>query len=175
MRWPTAADCLIPLRADAIQQFSEISSCNLSHNISIISSLFRSTGSTCPALTVPSYPPSMQSRPAKTCSGWYSPLSSLPCPTLTLAPTRTAITWPMGQGYWGTTRWLGPGSSAPLGMQGADAREMNRWGGQEDHYGIFLFFVQGGIFLQNVFYNANVRVLFWKQSKILLFSLESIK
>lgn len=91
-------------------------------------SLSRNTGSTCPAPIVPSYLPSMQSQPAKTCSGWCSPQSSPPCPTLTPVPTHTAITWPMGQGCWGTTHWLGLGSSAPSGTPEADARGMNRWG-----------------------------------------------
>lgn len=110
--------------------------CIPSYNLSLIPSLSRSTGSTCPAPTVPSYPPSMQSRPAKTYSGWYSPPSSPPCPTLTPAPIRMAITWPTARGCWGTTRWLGPGSSAPSETPGADARGTNRWGTWNDSVGV---------------------------------------
>ena len=97
------------------------------HPVCLVPSRCRSTGLTCPAPTVPSYPPSMQSQPARTCSGWCSPPSSPPCPTLTPAPTRTAITWPTGRGCWGTTRWLGPGSSAPSGTPEAGVSGTNRW------------------------------------------------
>lgn len=98
--------------------------------------LCRSTGLTCPAPTVPLYPPSMQSPPARTYSGWCSPLSSPPCPTLTRAPTHMAITWPMAQGCWDTTRWPGPGLSAPSETPGAGAKGTNRWGPWEDGVGL---------------------------------------
>lgn len=93
----------------------------------------RSTGLICPAPTVPSSLLSMQSRQAKIYSGWCSPPSSPPCPTLTPAPTHTAITWPTGRGCWGTTRWHGPVSSVPSGTPGSGARGMSRWGTWDDN------------------------------------------
>lgn len=87
----------------------------------------RSTGLTCLAPTVPSSLQSMQSQPAKTCSGWCSRPSSLPCPTRTPAPTRMDITWPTGRACCRTTHWPGPGSSAPLATSDG-ARGRNRWG-----------------------------------------------
>lgn len=151
-----------------LEIFFKMWSCIPSYHISLIPSLSRSIGSTCPAPTVPSSPPSMQSRPAKTYSGWCSPLSSPPCLTLTHVPIRTAITCPTVLGCWGTTRWLGPGSSAPLGTQGAGAREMNRWGKCDDNVRVTerLFFFIKLDFASEGLLQSNFNVCsFWKKSK----------